>query len=229
MSKLAKPANIENDAFRSAKWDVLTSGRDFPQSDAPPLALLVSWYQVIEQCMDDIGANGGVQVAYQNDMGDIKALPQLSTLHSVQRPIGSGGDRHYPQAWASGVCIRRETGANAADGQIYPFGDGTGRQRASTRPERCLLRGRPSATRTCQLGLHRPAPEAIAHSRERRVWDRDAMPRQPPAWGLGGVVVPRRLGRLAAMRSLNRHKMPIHQRPRCGEIGSGNRHSWHLA
>lgn len=52
MSKLAKPVNIENDAFRSAKWDELTAGRDFSQSDAPTLALLVSWYQVIEQCMD---------------------------------------------------------------------------------------------------------------------------------------------------------------------------------
>lgn len=87
MSKLAKPANIENDAFRSAKWDELTSGRDFSQSDAPTLALLVSWYQVIEQCMDDIGANGGVAVAYQNDVGDIKALPQLSTMKQASAEI----------------------------------------------------------------------------------------------------------------------------------------------
>ncbi len=57
MSKLTKPASIEDDAFRSAKWDELTSGRDFSQADVPTLALLVSWYQVIERCMDDIGAN----------------------------------------------------------------------------------------------------------------------------------------------------------------------------
>ena len=87
MSKLVKPTNIENDAFRSAKWDELTAGRDFSQADAPTLALLVSWYQVIEQCMDDIGANGGVQVAYQNDMGDIKALPQLSTMKQASAEI----------------------------------------------------------------------------------------------------------------------------------------------
>lgn len=87
MSKLAKPANISNDDFRSAKWDELTAGHDFSQSDAPTLALLVSWYQVIEQCMDDIGANGGVQVAYQNDMGDIKALPQLSTMKQASAEI----------------------------------------------------------------------------------------------------------------------------------------------
>ena len=29
MSKLVKPTNIENDAFRSATWDELTAGRDF--------------------------------------------------------------------------------------------------------------------------------------------------------------------------------------------------------
>jgi hypothetical protein len=62
MPKLTKPASVEGDAFRSAKWDELTSGRDFSQSDAPTLALLVSWYQVIEQCKDVIGADGGVQV-----------------------------------------------------------------------------------------------------------------------------------------------------------------------
>ena len=86
-SDIRKPANVENDAFRSAKWDELTSGRDVSQADAPTLALLVSWYQVIEQCMDDIGANGGVQVAYQNDVGDIKALPQLSTMKQASAEI----------------------------------------------------------------------------------------------------------------------------------------------
>ena len=87
MAGLEKPANISNDDFRSAKWDELVAGRDFSQSDVPTLALLVSWYQVIEQCMDDIGANGGVQVAYQNDMGDIKALPQLSTMKQASAEI----------------------------------------------------------------------------------------------------------------------------------------------
>ena len=58
MPNLTRPANVESDPFRSAKWDELTAGRDFSQADAPTLALLVSWYQVIEQCMDDIGANG---------------------------------------------------------------------------------------------------------------------------------------------------------------------------
>ena len=37
--------------------------------------------------MDDIGANSGVQVAYQNDMGDIRALPQLSTMKQASAEI----------------------------------------------------------------------------------------------------------------------------------------------
>ena len=37
---LTKPPNVENDAFKSAKWDELTAGRAFTQSDAPALARL---------------------------------------------------------------------------------------------------------------------------------------------------------------------------------------------
>ncbi|MGN9235299.1 hypothetical protein ACTM8Z_08460 [Atopobiaceae bacterium HCP3S3_D6] len=37
-----KPANVESDPFRSAKWDELTAMRDFLQAEAPTLALLVS-------------------------------------------------------------------------------------------------------------------------------------------------------------------------------------------
>lgn len=85
--RLTKPASIRSDPWRSRKWNEIVRGRSFAPSDAPTLALLVSWYQVIEQCMDDIGANGGVQVAYQNDAGDIKALPQLSTMKQASAEI----------------------------------------------------------------------------------------------------------------------------------------------
>ena len=37
---LTKPPNVENDAFKSAKWDELTTGCAFTQSDAPALARL---------------------------------------------------------------------------------------------------------------------------------------------------------------------------------------------
>ena len=32
---ITKPPGIESDAFKSAKWDELTQGREFAQSDAP--------------------------------------------------------------------------------------------------------------------------------------------------------------------------------------------------
>lgn len=37
--------------------------------------------------MSDIDVGGGVQVAYQNDVGDIKALPQLSTMKQASAEI----------------------------------------------------------------------------------------------------------------------------------------------
>lgn len=44
--QIAKPPGIESDAFKSAKWDELTAGRSFSQSDAPALSLLCQWYKI---------------------------------------------------------------------------------------------------------------------------------------------------------------------------------------
>ena len=49
---LTKPPGIESDAFKSAKWDEVTAGRDFAPSDAPTLALLCQWHKVAQQAMD---------------------------------------------------------------------------------------------------------------------------------------------------------------------------------
>lgn len=84
---LEKPTNIKQSDFKSAKWDEITAGRDFDKSDIPQLALLCQWYEVVEQCMEDIAVNGGVQVAYQNDLGDLKPLPQLSTMKQASAEI----------------------------------------------------------------------------------------------------------------------------------------------
>ena len=85
---VTKPASVSRDPWRSKKWDELTDGRDFRPSDVPALTLLVQWYQVIEQCMDDIGSMGnGIQVAYSNDRGDINALPQLSTMKQASAEV----------------------------------------------------------------------------------------------------------------------------------------------
>lgn len=84
---LSKPASVAGSPFKSAKWDELTAGRSFSQSDAPALALLCQWYEVVEKCMEDIDVGGGIQVAYQNDMGDLKALPQIATMKQASAEI----------------------------------------------------------------------------------------------------------------------------------------------
>lgn len=85
---LAKPPSIARDAFKSAKWDEVTAGRDFSPSDAPALALLCQWYAVVERCMDDLDMGGELpQVAYSNELGDVKALPQLSTMKQASAEI----------------------------------------------------------------------------------------------------------------------------------------------
>lgn len=43
---LKKPPSIEADEFKSAKWDEVTRGRDFRESDALTLEVLMEWYSV---------------------------------------------------------------------------------------------------------------------------------------------------------------------------------------
>ena len=84
---LKKPQSVASSPFKSAKWDEITAGRNYRESDAPTIALLCSWYEVVDKCMSDIDIGGEVQVAYSNDLGDIKALPQLSTMKQASAEI----------------------------------------------------------------------------------------------------------------------------------------------
>lgn len=83
---LTKPESVAADEFKSAKWDELTRGRRFEQSDAPALALLCQWHKVAQQAMDELDSFGG-NTAYQNDMGDLKAFPQIGTLKTASAEI----------------------------------------------------------------------------------------------------------------------------------------------
>lgn len=83
---IQKPPSVANDPFKSAKWDEITAGRKFKQSDAPVIALLCQWYAIAQRCMDDIDDIGG-QVAYTNDLGDLKALPQIATMKQASAEI----------------------------------------------------------------------------------------------------------------------------------------------
>ena len=84
---LKKPRSVELSPFRSAKWDELIEGRNFQPAQIPQLTLLVQWYEVIEKCMDDLTDGGEIQVAYANNIGDVKALPQLSTMKQASAEI----------------------------------------------------------------------------------------------------------------------------------------------
>lgn len=84
---LNKPPSVSRSPFQSAKWDELTKDRNFSESDIPTLSLLCQWHEVVDKCMDDISIDGSIQVAYSNDMGDIKALPQLSTMKQASAEI----------------------------------------------------------------------------------------------------------------------------------------------
>lgn len=84
---LQKPSSIANSPFKSAKWDEITKGRNFQQSDIPTIALLCLWYEVVDKCMDDLTYGDSIQVAYQNDIGDVKAFPQLATMKQASAEI----------------------------------------------------------------------------------------------------------------------------------------------
>ena len=75
--ELVKPPSIAKSPFRSSKWDEITAGRSFQQSDAPIIALLCQWYEVVEKCMDDLDYDGEIRVAYQNDIGGVEKLVEF--------------------------------------------------------------------------------------------------------------------------------------------------------
>lgn len=86
--EINKPPSVLRSDFQSQKWDELTKGRDFQESDIPALSLLCQWYEVLEQCYEDISIpGGGVQLVYANEQEDIKAMPQLNTMKQASNEI----------------------------------------------------------------------------------------------------------------------------------------------
>ena len=105
MGKLTKPESVACDPFKSAKWDELTAGRSFSQSDAPALSLLCQWYKIAETAQEELDNFGG-QTAYSNDMGDLKAFPQIGTLKTASAEIRQLNKQ-------LGICDTREEVENA--------------------------------------------------------------------------------------------------------------------
>lgn len=85
--QIKKPASVAKNLTMSQKWDEITDGRNFQTSDVPTIALLCQWYAIVEKCMDDLDYGGEIQVAYQNDMSDLKSMPQIATLKQASAEI----------------------------------------------------------------------------------------------------------------------------------------------
>ena len=84
---MEKPDSVASNPVKSRKWDELTAGRTFRQSDVPLLELLCQWHAVMAKCMEDLDYDGEINVAYQNNLGDIKAMPQLAVMKQASAEI----------------------------------------------------------------------------------------------------------------------------------------------
>ena len=85
--EIEKPAKVAANPVMSEKWDELTEGRFFERAQVPLLAMLCHWYAVLDACMEDMDVGGEVKVSYMNDMGDLKALPQVTTMKTASAEI----------------------------------------------------------------------------------------------------------------------------------------------
>lgn len=106
-----KPASVAESPFKSTKWDEITAGREFRPCDAPVLAMLCQWYAVVDRCMEDMDDGGEINVAYMNDMGDLKALPQVGMMKQASAEIRAlnkqlGIDDEAPAASQPGRVVK---------------------------------------------------------------------------------------------------------------------------
>ena len=84
---LTKPQSIESHEFKNAKWGEITANGKFSEKDTPALELLCQWYAISQKCIEDIDYSGELNIAYQNDNGDIKAMPQVAMLKQASAEI----------------------------------------------------------------------------------------------------------------------------------------------
>lgn len=120
-----KPPEVKADEFKSAKWNELTRGREFPPSAAPTLAILCQRHKVMRQAVAEMDEFGGGTV-YENKAGDIKSLPQIATIKTAsaeirqlnrQLGIADGADERPRRAGVTTLAIiqgRRADKARAA-------------------------------------------------------------------------------------------------------------------
>ena len=84
---LQKPAHIAENPIMSQKWDEITEGRNFSPINATTIEQLCFWYAVLRTCQEDITVEGEIKVAYANEYGDIKAMPQMESARKASDQI----------------------------------------------------------------------------------------------------------------------------------------------
>lgn len=84
---LKKPARIADNPVMNDKWDEITEGREFDPIHATTIEALCFWYWVLTTCQDDVIFDDGLHVAFANDYGDIKPMPQLGTAKQATDQI----------------------------------------------------------------------------------------------------------------------------------------------
>lgn len=111
-----KPESVARDPFKSAKWDEVVSGRRFRPSDVPTLTLLVQWHAIVNRCIEDMDEANG-QVAYSNDMSDLKALPQIgimkqasAEIRALNKQLGINDEADGGEAGGEGDVLTLVTG-----------------------------------------------------------------------------------------------------------------------
>ena len=85
--KLRKPVDISRNKFRSKKWDEIVAGRNFRPCDIPIIKTLCYWYEIQDRCMADLEYDGELRVAYSNDLGDVREMPQVGTMKKASAEI----------------------------------------------------------------------------------------------------------------------------------------------
>ena len=80
------PAGISTDAERET-WDSIFGNVTLSPAQVPEAVMLVRWQLIADKCIEDLTANGDVQVAYSPDGMALAALPQLATLKNASAEI----------------------------------------------------------------------------------------------------------------------------------------------
>lgn len=111
---LNKPESVARNKFRSEMWDEIVSEGGYTQADALIISLLCYWYEILETCMSEIDfGEDGLQVAYENNMKDIKEVPQIGTIKKATVEI---------RALERELAARKREPAARGDGaQLYVF------------------------------------------------------------------------------------------------------------